>query len=37
MKSESDVLIVCTITDRIGWHKVLLLLDQNYDKILERN
>ena len=25
------------ITDRIGQHKVLLLINQNYDKIKERN
>ena len=37
MKPESDVLIACTITERIGWHKVLLPLNQNYDKIWERN
>ena len=36
MKQESDVLIACTITDRIGWHKVLLPLDQNWQNLREK-
>ena len=36
-KSLIDLLITSMITDRIGQHEVLLLIDQNYDKIRERN
>ena len=32
-KQESDLLITNMITDRIGQHKVLLSINQNYDKI----
>ena len=32
-KQESDLLITSMITDRIGQHKVLLSINQNYDKI----
>ena len=35
-KQESDLLIMSIITDRIGWHEVLLPINQNYDKIWER-
>jgi len=34
---ESDLLITSMITDRIGWHDVLLPINQNYDKIQETN
>ena len=37
VKQESDLLIMSMITDRIGQHKFLLLINQNYDKIWERN
>ena len=36
-KWESNLLITSMITDRIGQHKVLLPINQNYDKIKERN
>ena len=36
-KRESDLLITSKITDRIGGHKVLLPINQDYDKISERN
>ena len=32
-KSLIDLLITSMITDRIGQHEVLLLINQNYDKI----
>ena len=32
-KQESNLLITSMITDRIGQHKVLLSINQNYDKI----
>ena len=32
-KWESDLLITSMITDRIGQHKVLFPINQNYDKI----
>ena len=32
-KQESNLLIMSMITDRIGQHKVLLSINQNYDKI----
>ena len=32
-----DLLILSMITDRIGWHAVLLPINENYDKIWERN
>ena len=31
--TKSDFLITSMITDRIGQHKVLLTINQNYDKI----
>ena len=31
------MLVASMIKDRIGQHKVLLTIDQNYDKIWERN
>ena len=34
-KEEFDLLITSMITDRIGQHKVLLPINQNYDKIWE--
>ena len=37
VKQESDLLIMSMITDRIGRHEVLLPINQNYDKIWERN
>ena len=37
MKLESDLLVASMIKDRIGQHKVLLTINQNYDKIWERN
>ena len=36
-KRESDLLIARMITDRVGRHDVLLPINQNYDKIWERN
>ena len=33
-KSLIDLLITSMITDRIGQHEVLLLMNQNYDKIV---
>ena len=36
-KWESDLLIMSMITDWIGWHDVLLPINQNYDKIRETN
>ena len=33
VKRESDLLITRMITDRIGGHKVLSPINQNYDKI----
>ena len=30
---ESNLLITCMIMNRIGWHEVLLPINQNYDKI----
>ena len=33
IKQESDLFITSIITDRIGQHKVLLTINQNYDKI----
>ena len=32
-KQESNLLIMSMITDRIGQHKVLLSINQNYEKI----
>lgn len=32
-KQESNLLIIIMITDTIGWHEVLLTMNQNYDKI----
>ena len=37
MKLESDLLVASMIKDRIGQHKVLLTINQNYDKMRERN
>ena len=37
MKQESDLLIMSVTTDRIGRHKVLLPVNQDYDKSSERN
>ena len=37
MKLESDLLVASMIKDRIGQHKVLLTINQNYDKMWERN
>ena len=37
VKQESDLLLMSMITDRIGQQEVLLPINQNYDKILERN
>ena len=37
MKRESDLLITSMITDWIGQHDVLLPINQNYDKIPEKN
>ena len=34
---ESNLLITSMITDRIRWHEELLPINQNYDKIWERN
>ena len=36
MKLESDLLVASMIKDRIGQHKVLLKINQNYDKMRER-
>ena len=36
VKLESDLLVACMIKDRIGQHKVLLTINQNYDKMWER-
>ena len=36
-KQESALLITSMITERIGWHEVLLPINQNFAKILERN
>ena len=36
-KLESNLFIMSMITDRIGPHKVLFPINQNYDKIWERN
>ena len=36
-KWESNLFIMSMITDRIGPHKVLFPINQNYDKIWERN
>ena len=33
VKQESNLLIMSMITDRIGQLEVLLLINQNYDKI----
>ena len=35
-KREPDFLIMSMITDIIGLHEVLLLINQNYDKMRER-
>lgn len=37
MKLESDLLVASMIKDRIVQHKVLLAINQNYDKMWERN
>ena len=37
MKLESDLLIMSMITNRTGQHKVLLPINQDYDKSSERN
>ena len=37
MKLELDLLVASMIKDRIGQHKVLLTINQNYDKMWERN
>ena len=37
MKLESDLLVASMIKDKIGQHKVLLTINQNYDKMWERN
>ena len=34
---ESNLLIMSMITDRIGKHEILFPINQNYDKICERN
>ena len=34
---ESNLLIMSMITDRIGQHEILFPINQNYDKICERN
>ena len=36
-KQESGLLIMRMITNRNGWHKVLLPINQNYDKVQDRN
>ena len=36
-KRESDLLITSMISDRIGQQEGLLPINQNYDKIWERN
>lgn len=35
-KQESNLLIIIMITDTIGWHEVLLPMNQNYDKIWKK-
>ena len=35
VKQESDLFISRMITDRTGWHKVLLPINQNYDKFVK--
>ena len=35
VKRESDLFISRMITDRTGWHKVLLPINQNYDKFVK--
>ena len=37
MKLESDLLIFSMITEKIGRHDALLLINKNYDKIWETN
>ena len=37
VKQESDLLIMSMITDRIGQQEVLFPINQNYDKIWERD
>lgn len=37
MKLELDLLVASMIKDRIVQHKVLLAINQNYDKMWERN
>ena len=37
VKLESDLLILSMITEKIGRHDVLLLINKNYDKIWETN
>ena len=37
VKQESDLLIMSMIADRIGQQEVLLPINQNYDKIWERD
>ena len=37
MKLESDLLVASMIKDKIGRHKVLLTINQSYDKMWERN
>ena len=37
MKQEFDLLITSMISDRIGRHEILLQINQNYDKIWDRN
>ena len=34
---ESDLLILSMITEKIGRHNALLLINKNYDKIWETN
>ena len=35
-KQESNLLIIIMITDTIGWHEVLLPMNQNYEKIWKK-
>ena len=35
-KQESNLLIMTMIADTIGWHEVLLPMNQNYDKIWKK-
>ena len=34
---QSDLLIISVITDLIGWHEVLLPINEKYEKIWETN